>query len=45
MAALEIQANQLGVQAAQDCEKMAKDRTMALQMLHKVSLIYTDGQD
>ncbi|XP_060769174.1 pleckstrin homology-like domain family B member 1 isoform X3 [Neoarius graeffei] len=35
MAALEIQANQLGVQAAQDCEKMAKDRTMALQMLHK----------
>ncbi|MCJ8748612.1 hypothetical protein PDJAM_G00166810 [Pangasius djambal] len=35
MAALEIQANQLGVQAAQDCERMAKDRTMALQMLHK----------
>lgn len=40
MAALEIQANQLGVQAAQDCEKMAKDRTMALQMLQKVSSIY-----
>ncbi|KAM9441251.1 pleckstrin homology-like domain family B member 1 isoform 2-T2 [Clarias gariepinus] len=35
MAALEIQANQLGVQAAQDCEKMAKERTMALQMLQK----------
>ncbi|KAI4890579.1 hypothetical protein NFI96_016200 [Prochilodus magdalenae] len=35
MAALEIQANQLGVQAAQDCERMAKDRTLALQMLHK----------
>ncbi|XP_047007722.1 pleckstrin homology-like domain family B member 1 isoform X9 [Ictalurus punctatus] len=35
MAALEMQANQLGVQAAQDCERMAKDRTMALQMLHK----------
>lgn len=40
MAALEIQANQLGVQAAQDCERMAKDRTMALQMLQKVSSIY-----
>uniref|UniRef100_A0A674EDN3 Pleckstrin homology-like domain family B member 1 n=1 Tax=Salmo trutta TaxID=8032 RepID=A0A674EDN3_SALTR len=35
MAALEVQANQLGVQAAQDCEKMAKDRTLALQLLHK----------
>ncbi|XP_062844481.1 pleckstrin homology-like domain family B member 1 isoform X8 [Trichomycterus rosablanca] len=35
MAALEIHANQLGVQAAQDCERMAKDRTMALQMLQK----------
>ncbi|KAM6970609.1 pleckstrin homology-like domain family B member 1 [Aplochiton taeniatus] len=35
MAALEAQANQLGVQAAQDCERMAKDRTMALQLLHK----------
>ncbi|XP_043094492.1 pleckstrin homology-like domain family B member 1 isoform X10 [Puntigrus tetrazona] len=35
MAALEIQANQLGLQAAQDCEKMAKDRTLALQMLQK----------
>uniref|UniRef100_A0A9J8D659 Pleckstrin homology-like domain family B member 1 n=1 Tax=Cyprinus carpio carpio TaxID=630221 RepID=A0A9J8D659_CYPCA len=36
MAALEIQANQLGLQAAQDCERMAKDRTLALQMLQKV---------
>ncbi|XP_026103189.1 pleckstrin homology-like domain family B member 1 isoform X7 [Carassius auratus] len=35
MAALEIQAKQLGLQAAQDCEKMAKDRTLALQMLQK----------
>uniref|UniRef100_A0A673L3L7 Pleckstrin homology-like domain family B member 1 n=1 Tax=Sinocyclocheilus rhinocerous TaxID=307959 RepID=A0A673L3L7_9TELE len=35
MAALEIQANQLGLQAAQDCEWMAKDRTLALQMLQK----------
>ncbi|XP_026067392.1 pleckstrin homology-like domain family B member 1 isoform X8 [Carassius auratus] len=35
MAALEIQANQLGIQSAQDCERMAKDRTMALQMLQK----------
>ncbi len=36
MAALEIQANQLGLQAAQDCERMSKDRTLALQMLQKV---------
>ncbi|KAK3509515.1 hypothetical protein QTP70_035153 [Hemibagrus guttatus] len=35
MAAFEIQANQLGMQAAKDCERMAKDRTLALQMLHK----------
>ncbi|XP_051526286.1 pleckstrin homology-like domain family B member 1 isoform X4 [Myxocyprinus asiaticus] len=35
MASLEIQANQLGIQAAQDCERMAKDRILALQMLHK----------
>ncbi|XP_077096917.1 pleckstrin homology-like domain family B member 1 isoform X22 [Siphateles boraxobius] len=35
MAALEIHANQLGLQAAQDCERMAKDRTLGLQMLHK----------
>ncbi|KAK2828534.1 hypothetical protein Q5P01_019568 [Channa striata] len=35
MAALEAQARQLGFQAAQDCERMAKDRTAALEMLHK----------
>ncbi|TSY98096.1 Pleckstrin homology-like domain family B member 1 [Bagarius yarrelli] len=35
MAVLEIQANQLSMQAAQDCERMAKDRAVALQMLHK----------
>ncbi|TRY83957.1 hypothetical protein DNTS_006534 [Danionella cerebrum] len=35
MAALEIQANQLGLQAAHDCERMAKDRTLALQLLQK----------
>ncbi|XP_027021343.2 pleckstrin homology-like domain family B member 1 isoform X10 [Tachysurus fulvidraco] len=35
MAALEIHANQLGMQAAKDSERMAKDRTMVLQMLHK----------
>ena len=36
MAALEMQANQLGLQAAQECERMAKDRTLALQILQKV---------
>lgn len=36
MAVLEIQANQLGLQAAQDCDRMVKDRTLALQMLNKV---------
>ncbi|CAL8399946.1 unnamed protein product [Boreogadus saida] len=35
MAALEAQANQLGVQATLECEKLAKDRTLILQMLHK----------
>ncbi len=40
MAALEIQANQLGLQAAQDCERMAKDRTLTLQMLQKVENIF-----
>ena len=38
MAALEAQANQLGVQATVECEKLAKDRTLILQMLHKVGL-------
>ncbi|XP_076025038.1 pleckstrin homology-like domain family B member 1 isoform X7 [Genypterus blacodes] len=35
MAALEAQVKQLGLQAAQDCEKMAKDRTLILQLLRK----------
>lgn len=38
MGALETQVKQLGLQAAQDCERMAKDRTVTLQLLHKVSL-------
>lgn len=38
MTAIEAQAKQLALQAAQDCERMAKDRTMTLQQLHKVSL-------
>lgn len=36
MAALEFHANQLGVQAAQDCERLARDRTIALQILQRV---------
>ncbi|XP_068600433.1 pleckstrin homology-like domain family B member 1 [Brachionichthys hirsutus] len=35
MGALEAQVKQLGLQAAQDCERMAKDRTLTLQLLHK----------
>ncbi|KAM4726688.1 LOW QUALITY PROTEIN: pleckstrin homology-like domain family B member 1 [Anableps anableps] len=35
MAALEAQVKQLGMQASQDCEKIAKDRTATLQLLHK----------
>lgn len=38
MGALEAQVKQLGLQAAQDCEKLAKDRTLTLQLLHKVGL-------
>ncbi len=37
MGALEAQVKQLGLQAAQDCERMAKDRTVTLQLLQKVS--------
>ncbi|XP_059370611.1 pleckstrin homology-like domain family B member 1 isoform X11 [Carassius carassius] len=33
--ALESQANQLGIQAAQECERLAKDRSVALQLLQK----------
>ncbi|KAM8897823.1 pleckstrin homology-like domain family B member 1 isoform 3-T3 [Spinachia spinachia] len=35
MTAMEAQVKQLGLQAAQDCERMAKDRVMTLQQLHK----------
>ncbi|XP_058483479.1 pleckstrin homology-like domain family B member 1 isoform X5 [Solea solea] len=35
MAALEAQVQQLGLQAAQDCERMLKDRTLTLQLLQK----------
>ncbi|XP_027886246.1 pleckstrin homology-like domain family B member 1 isoform X6 [Xiphophorus couchianus] len=35
IAALEAQVKQLGMQATQDCEKIAKDRTAMLQLLHK----------
>jgi len=37
VAALEAQAKQLGFQASQDCERLAKDRTVTLQLLRKVS--------
>ncbi|XP_034540264.1 pleckstrin homology-like domain family B member 1 isoform X2 [Notolabrus celidotus] len=35
MGALEAQVQQLGLQATQDCERMAKDRAVALQLLYK----------
>ncbi|XP_042595284.1 pleckstrin homology-like domain family B member 1 isoform X8 [Cyprinus carpio] len=35
VAALESQANQLGIQAAQECERLVKDRSMTLQLLQK----------
>lgn len=35
IAALEAQVKQLGIQASQDCEKITKDRTATLQLLHK----------
>nr|XP_019940904.1 PREDICTED: pleckstrin homology-like domain family B member 1 isoform X7 [Paralichthys olivaceus] len=35
MATLEAQVKQLGLQAAQDCERMVRDRTVSLQLLHK----------
>lgn len=35
--ALEAQVKQLGFQAAQDCERLTKDKTVTLQLLHKVS--------
>ncbi|XP_034723143.1 pleckstrin homology-like domain family B member 1 isoform X6 [Etheostoma cragini] len=35
VSALENQAHQLGLQASQECERLAKDRTLTLQMLQK----------
>ncbi|XP_072310519.1 pleckstrin homology-like domain family B member 1 isoform X10 [Eucyclogobius newberryi] len=35
VSALENQASQLGLQASQECERLAKDRTVTLQMLQK----------
>ncbi|XP_060942367.1 pleckstrin homology-like domain family B member 1 [Limanda limanda] len=35
MATMEAQVKQLGLQAAQDCERMVRDRAAALQLLHK----------
>uniref|UniRef100_UPI003AADDBFD pleckstrin homology-like domain family B member 1 n=1 Tax=Centroberyx gerrardi TaxID=166262 RepID=UPI003AADDBFD len=35
VSALESQANQLGLQASQECDRLAKDRTLTLQMLQK----------
>ncbi|XP_028452103.1 pleckstrin homology-like domain family B member 1 isoform X9 [Perca flavescens] len=35
IATMEAQVKQLGLQAAQGCERMAKDRTVTLQLLHK----------
>lgn len=37
VSALENQANQLSLQATQECERLAKDRTLTVQMLQKVS--------
>lgn len=37
MFALEAQVKQLGFQAALDCERLTKDKTLTLQLLHKVS--------
>lgn len=38
MYVLEAQVKQLGFQAAQDCERLTKDKTLTLQLLHKVSV-------
>ena len=44
MGTLEAQVKQLGLQAAQECERMVKDRTLTLQLLQKVSTsAYTGG--
>lgn len=38
VSALENQANQLSLQSSQECERLAKDRTLTLQMLQKVRI-------
>lgn len=38
MSALEAQVKHLGFQAARDCERLTKDKTLTLQLLHKVSV-------
>lgn len=38
MYVLEAQVKQLGFQAAQDCERLTKDKTLILQLLNKVSV-------
>ncbi|KTF90378.1 hypothetical protein cypCar_00011268, partial [Cyprinus carpio] len=42
VASLESQANQLGIQATQEYERMAKDRSMTLQLLQKEYLKLSD---
>lgn len=38
MSALEAQVKHLGFQAARDCERLTKDKTLTLQLLHKVGV-------
>ena len=45
MCALEGQAHQLGLQASQESERMTSERTLALQMLQKVSALFGRGAD
>ncbi|XP_047193103.1 pleckstrin homology-like domain family B member 1 isoform X4 [Scophthalmus maximus] len=45
MAVLEAQVKQLGSQAAHDCERMVKDRTVTLQLLHKHAAPASQEQD
>lgn len=44
MDALEAQVKQLGLQAERDCDRMARDRTLTLQLLHKVSFLLTTAE-
>ncbi|MGH0179845.1 UNVERIFIED_CONTAM: hypothetical protein FKN15_002802 [Acipenser sinensis] len=45
VAALESQASQLGLQAAQECERLAKDRNLTAQLLHKSLSMLLDCVD